>query len=379
MTTLNILMLLSTAFPPEEGIGNYVYNLSTKLVERGHKVSIITRGGLKEETFEYNSLHVIKIPFIMAYPFHVDIHGLFVNKFLKTNAQNFDLIHVHMPLAPALTKRLPIVTTFHTPHFADFYSTDLVDVNQVMIKFLEIFDYRIEKALISSSNAITAVSEGVKLDLNRYYRINPEKVKVLGNAVSDRFLKVNPSLFSQKDPLKILYVGRFDYRKGLLDLIESMKTVVRKVPQARLVLIGKGPLMSQVIKRVNELDLREKVEIKGFISRDEVLANYLSASIFVLPSHYEGMATTSLEAMACGDALVATDVRGNSDVVVPDKTGLLVPKKEPIALANAIINLLENSDLKEILAKNARKLIAEEFTWQKVTDRVIEVYFKAIK
>ena len=378
MATLNILMLLSTAFPPEEGIGNYVYNLSTKLVERGHNVSVITRGGLKEETFEYDSLRVIRVPFIMAYPFHVDIHGVFVNKFLRQLQQDLDLIHVHTPLTPSPTTQLPIVTTFHTPHFADFFSTDLVDVRQVLIKFLEIFDYRIEKSLIASSNVLSAVSEGVKLDLERYYRINPEKVRVLGNAVSDRFLKADPSLFGKKDHLKVLYVGRFDYRKGLLDLIESMKIVTRRVPRARLVLVGKGPLLPQVIKRVNELGLQEKVEIKGFISREEVLADYLSASIFVLPSHYEGMATTSLEAMSCGDAVVATDVRGNSDVIVSGKTGLLVPKKEPSALANAIICLLENLDLRERLAKNARKLIEEEFTWEKVADRVVEAYLKAI-
>jgi glycosyltransferase involved in cell wall biosynthesis len=378
VTTLNILMLHSTAFPPEEGIGNYIYNLSTKLVDRGHNVSIITRGGLKEETFEYESFRVIKVPFIMAYPFHVDIHGFFVNRLLKTIAKDFDLIHVHMPLAPALTTRLPVVTTFHTPHFADFYTTDLVDVNQVMIKFLEIFDYRVEKSLISSSNVITAVSQGVKLDLERYYRINSEKVSVLGNAVSDNFLKAIPSLFGKKDPLKILYVGRLDYRKGLLDLIEGMKTVTREIPQARLVIIGKGPLLAQMIKKIINLNLQEKILLKGFVSREDLLSEYLTSSIFVLPSHYEGMATTALEAMSCGDALIATNVRGNSDVVFPNKTGLLVPKKEPIALANAIIYLLKNSDLRETLSKNARKLIEEKFTWEGVADRVVETYFKAI-
>ena len=378
MTTLNILMLLSTAFPPEEGIGNYVYNLSTKLVERGHNVSVITRGGLKEETFEYDSLSVIRVPFIMAYPFHVDIHGVFINKFLKTIAQDLDLVHVHTPLTPSIKTQLPIVTTFHSPHFADYYSTDIVDIRQLLYKMLEVFDYRIEKSLISSSSVLSAVSQGVKLDLERYYPIETGSVRVFGNAVGDTFLQAGNSIFNKKDESLILYVGRLDYHKGLLDLIESMKFVKRRVPEAKLVVVGKGPLLPKLVKRVDELKLQKHVEVKGPVPKDEVLPYYLSASVFVIPSYHEGLPTVLLEAMACGDAVVATDVRGNSDVVVSGKTGLLVPKKEPIALANAIICLLENPDIRERLAKNARKLIEEKFTWEKVADRVVEAYLKAI-
>jgi len=378
VTNFRIAMLLSTPFPPEEGIGNYVYNLSTKLVERGHNVCVITRGGLKEETFEYDSLRVIRVPFIMAYPFHVDIHGLFVNKFLNAFERDLDLVHVHTPLPPAVRTQLPIVTTFHTPHFADFYSTDLVDIRHFLTKTLEIFDYRIEKSLISSSAVISAVSKGVKLDLEQYYRVKPGTVRIFSNAVSDRFLEVGRSP-SKKDEFLILYVGRLDYRKGLLDLIESMKLVTKRIPKARLVVVGKGPLLSQAVKRVNALKLQKHVEVKGFVTEEELLSYYLSALIFVLPSHYEGLATTSLEAMACRAAVVATDVRGNSDVVKSGQTGLLVPKKDPRSLGDAIVYLLEHPDFRERLASNARKLIEENFTWEKVTDRVLEAYSVAMR
>jgi glycosyltransferase involved in cell wall biosynthesis len=372
-------MLTSVPFPPVCGIGNYVANLSGELKKRGHDVVVVTRGTSKIQIVEYDNFVLYKLPFIKLYPFHVDIHGLFVNNFLKSYKKNIDLLHIHTPLPPAIRTQLPIVTTFHTPHFSDsVYSNDIVDFRYLLTKGLAIFDYRIEKSLISSSRVVSAVAEGVKLDLERYYPVQSGKVVVFGNGVNERFLEAGRSISRKKDGLMILYVGRLDYQKGLLDLIESMSIVARKVPQARLVLVGKGPLLPQVIKRVNELDLQEKVEIKGFESRDEVLADCLSASIFVLPSHYEGLATVLLEAMACGDAVVATDVRGNSDVVVSGKTGLLVPKKEPIALANAIICLLENPDLRERLAKNARRLIEEEFTWEKVANRVLEAYLTAI-
>lgn len=381
MPTLNVMMLLSTPFPPEEGIGNYVFNLSVKLMEHGHKVSVITRGGLKTESFQYNGISVTRIPFIMAYPFHVDIHGFFVNKFLKKFEQDLDLIHVHTPLTPAVLTQLPIVTTFHTPHFADSFSTDLVDIHHFLTKTLGIFDYRIEKSLISSSSVVSAVSEGVKLDLERFYPIKPGKIKVFGNAVSDRFLDAGRSLSIKKDNSLILYVGRLDYGKGLLDLVESMKIVTKKIPDARLVVLGKGPMLSRLVEKVAALKIQQYVEVKGFVPRESkaLLAEYLRASVFVLPSHSEGLATVCLEAMACRDAVVATDVRGNSEVVMPGKTGLLVPKKEPRALANAIEYLLENPDLRERLANNARELVEENFTWKKVTDRILEAYLTAMR
>ena len=372
-------MLLSTPFPPEEGIGSYVFNLSTKLLERGHNVTVITRGSLKRESFEYKSIRVMKIPFLMAYPFHVDINGFFANKLLKAYEKEFDLVHLHTPLVPAVSTRLPIVTTFHSPHFVDCYSIDIVDFHDLLRKALGIFDYRIEKSLIKSSSIVSAVSSGVKLDLERHYHVRHGRIRVFGNGVRDGFLEAGRSSSIVKDVSMILYVGRLEYGKGLLDLVKSMKIVNAKVPNAKLVIVGKGPLLYQLMRAIAELKLSKNVILKGFHSYDEVLSDYLRASIFVLPSHIEGLATVILEAMACKDAVVATDVRGISEVVKSGKTGLLVPKKEPIALANAIICLLENPDLRERLAKNARRLIEEEFTWEKVADRVVEAYLTAIR
>jgi glycosyltransferase involved in cell wall biosynthesis len=372
-------MLTSVPFPPVCGIGSYISNLSRKLTHEGHEVIVVTRGGPKKQVIEYDTFLVYKLPFIMAYPFHADIHGLFVNQFLKTFKQDFDLVHVHVPLPPAVKTQLPIVTTFHSPHFADFYSTDIVDINHFLTKNLEIIDYHIEKSLISSSTVLSAVSQRVKLDLESYYPIKPGTVRVFGNAPSDRFLEAGRSLSSKKDEFMILFVGRLEYDKGVLDLVESMKLVTQRIPKARLVVVGKGPLLRKVIKRVSELNLQKHVEVNGPASHDKVLQYYLSASIFVLPSYHEGLATTGLEAMACRAAVVATDVRGNSEVVKCGHTGLLVPIKEPRALGDAIVYLLEHSDLRERLASNARELIEKNFTWEKVTDRVLESYLTAIK
>jgi glycosyltransferase involved in cell wall biosynthesis len=372
-------MLLSTPFPPEEGIGNYVYNLSNKLVERGHEVIVLTRGGLKAQMLEYDKFVVFNLPFLMAYPFHVDIHGIFVNKFLNRLEEYLDIVHVHTPLTPAVSTRTPIVTTFHTPHFTDSYATGLTDIRLFLTKILGILAFRIEKSLISSSRVVSAVSKGVASDLEKSYGVKHGEVVVLGNAVSDIFLEAGRANTEQKDEAMILYIGRIEYRKGVLDLVKSMKTVTRSIPKAKLVIIGKGPLLSKVIGKVAELGLQKCVEVKGFVSRRAILETSLRASIFVVPSYYEGLPTVALEAMACQVAVIATAVRGNLEIVKHGDTGILVPPKAPKSLARAIIYLLEHPDLREELAKNARRLVERKFTWDKVADRTLTAYNTAIR
>lgn len=371
-------MLMSVPFPPEEGIGNYVYNLSCKLVEYGHEVLILTRGGLKPSEFTFKGFPVFKLPFLMSYPFHTQIHGIFINKFLNEYYKKIDLIHVHMPLVPDITPHtIPVVTTFHTPLFADSRETELVDVRSFLARLLGILSYPVECSLINKSSIVTTVSKSAALDLNSCYGIKMDSISILGNAVNDSILHNNFDL-SKKDDRLILYVGRIDYRKGVSDLVESMKFVSEKISTARLVIIGKGPLLPKLAKRISELNIQKNVVLRGFVSSQELREISLKASIFVIPSYYEGLPTTVLEAMANKLAVVATIVRGNVDVVREGKTGLLVPAKTPKSLASAILCLLEDSSLRQQLTVSARELIEEQYTWKKVFERTLAVYNKAI-
>jgi len=372
-------MLTSVPFPPVCGIGNYIYNLANKLAKRGHEVTVITRGGLKKPILEYDKFLVCKLPFVMAYPFHVDVHGIFVNRFLKEFEEYFDVLHVHTPLTPVPTTFIPMITTFHSPYFADSCVTDIVDMHSLLSKILGISSYRIEKGLISSSRIIGAVSDSVASSLVLWYGVKRSDITVFGNGVNDVFLEAGRVKTEQKDSTMILYTGRLDYQKGVLDLVESMKIVTETVPNAHLVIMGKGPLLPSVIRKVTELDLQKHIEVKGFSSHKEVLDASLRACTFVLPSYHEGLPTSVLEAMACQLAVVATAVSGSVDIVEHGKTGILVPPREPKALAHAIIYLLENQDLREKLAKSGRRLIEEGFTWAKVVDRTLAAYELAKK
>ena len=113
---MKICMILSESFPPKEGIGNYTYNLSRKLIENGHEVVIITRGSWnKIQRQVINGIEVIKAPFMPIYPIYLHVHGIFVNKVFKSLEPEIDIVHVHTPLPPLIKTSLPMVTTIHTP------------------------------------------------------------------------------------------------------------------------------------------------------------------------------------------------------------------------------------------------------------------------
>ena len=115
---MKIAMIISTPFPPEEGIGHYIYNLSKKLMENGHKITVITRGSFKTKIEFFEGIRVIKVPFIPLYPFHIHIHKFFVNRIFKSIENEFDLIHFHTPLPPV---NQYIITSYnHNSWFNDW-------------------------------------------------------------------------------------------------------------------------------------------------------------------------------------------------------------------------------------------------------------------
>lgn len=129
---------------------------------------------------------------------------------------------------------------------------------------------------------------------------------------------------------------------------------------------------------INELGLKKNIYFAGFVDRSKLLEYYQNATIYVLPSYYEGLPTTLLEAMSCGIPSIATDVEGSSELISDGETGLLVPPRNPKRLAEAILRLLEAEELRQKLGDNARKHIVNNYDWEIITDSVEKVYEKCI-
>jgi len=374
---MNICVITSAKFPPEEGIGNYIYNMSREFIKKGHNVSVITRGNLQKTHFEtYDGIKIYKVPFLFLYPFHVHIHGIFLNKFLKSIENNFDIIHVHSPLPPLIKSKLPVMITFHSPMKSGASVLKVTDLFSLATKFqAKYISYPLEIKLINNSSIVTAVSSTVSKNLEEY-ELKAENIKLVYNGVDQNSFFPSDKKTNEK---YILYTGRISYGKGLVELIDCAIEVCRVRRDINFILAGDGPLLPNLKKKIIDKNLQNRIKFSGQVDRKTIISLYQNATIFAFPSYYEGLPGSLLEAMACQLPIVATEVPGNIELIEHNKNGVLVPPKDSSALFRAIMDLLDEPDKRKNLGKNARVTIENKFTWDAVSNRILSYYESILK
>lgn len=167
-------------------------------------------------------------------------------------------------------------------------------------------------------------------------------------------------------------VAALDPDKGQRYLVDAAHLVVRKVPDARFLIVGQGELEPTLRQQIKHLHLEKHVFLTGF--RSDVLSLQKGFDVFVMTSVSEGLGTSALDAMACGRPVVATQVGGLPEVVDHRETGLLVPARDPASLAEAIIDLLQDRTLREQYGNAARERAREQFSVDRMIDETVEVY-----
>ena len=185
---------------------------------------------------------------------------------------------------------------------------------------------------------------------------------------------------------KILFVGRHIERKGICYLIEAAKHLPRDQFEIRIVGVGDltDKLKAQAAEVAKSTDAAEII-FTGKLSPEALANEYRTANVFTLPAivdskgDTEGLGVVLIEAMELGLPVVASNVGGIPDVVVDGVSGILVPEKDPEALAGAYRRLAAEPELVKQLLAGAQKRIAECFSWDKIVERQIDSYKKIIR
>jgi len=173
----------------------------------------------------------------------------------------------------------------------------------------------------------------------------------------------------------VLFIGRLLAHKGVRELVAAMRLVRREIPDARLILAGELDTANPSSVRPEELDgwiLEGFVESPGHV--DDIRDVMRRAAVVCLPSYREGLPKALLEAAACQRAIVATDVPGCRSAVVSGETGILVPARDPEALARALVALLVDPALCEAYGRAGRCYVAQRFSERAVQDATFRVY-----
>lgn len=177
------------------------------------------------------------------------------------------------------------------------------------------------------------------------------------------------------DPVVVAMVSRMLWDKGVRDLVEAARILMQHEHNVRIRLVG--PMDASNPSSIPETNLKAWVA-EGIVEwsgpTSDVASVWANAHIGVLPSYREGLPKSLLEAAACGRPLIATDVPGCRDVVVHEETGLLVPPKNPRALAEAIVRLARDAPLRARLGNAARERVKAHFSVEQVVEQTLSLY-----
>lgn len=243
----------------------------------------------------------------------------------------------------------------------------------------------IDRIMANWTDKIVANSYSVKEFTILYEGLNPSNFTVVHNGIDSKRFSSNlinrktkkPELGIENSTPTLVIVGRFTTQKGHRHLIEALPAVVEKFPKLKLLIVGDDSPFDVSTKEetfhlVDTLGLMEKVVFLG--ERKDVPEILCAADIFVLPSLWEGFGLVIAEAMAAGIPVIASKIDGIPEVVKDGVTGILVPPKNPDALSNAIIHLLNKPNKAKAMGQAGKERVERYFTVDEMVIRWDELY-----
>lgn len=377
---------VSKEFPPFFGVGvgggggvsTYVYQVSRAMAAAGHEVHVFTtRTGPLDESHNPPGVEVHRLPYTFPNPGRTGLvvdwasanecyqtARLFLEELLTfTGSASLDLVEFPENGAPAWLTLLddrwtvPSVVNCHTPYWiARFYA----DRPPQHAEILEVLQLETADAVVSPSAALARriaqeVARPEPIEILRH----PFQVKDLGEA------------FAPPAGKTMLFVGRLELRKGVVDLIDAAANVLIRDPAAELVLVaadtdgapGGGSLRAYLAARLPAA-VRDRVTFAGHAPTEMLGAYYRRAAFCVFPSLFDNFPNVCLEAMAAGRACIVGDDSGMVEIV--GDTGLAVPPRSPEKLATAMRLLLDNPERCRRLSRAAYERVRARFSAEKV-------------
>ena len=244
---------------------------------------------------------------------------------------------------------------------------------------LDVYPNRSELAMCRLANRladrVTANSEAVKRHVHHVEGCPLERIIVIPNGIDlARVMTEAPeghAPLADSRPV-IGTIGRLSKKKGQEDLLSAAALILTRMPEARVVLVGDGPLGGELRQQARDLGIENRVRFLGAVADGAALLPLLD--VYVLPSHIEGMSMGLIEAMAAGRPIVATDTGGNAENVIDGVSGLIVPPRTPGRLADAILTLLKDPERARAMGAAARQRVREHFTVDSMVQRLERLY-----
>src|SRR5687768_5762038 len=389
------ILHIVTAFPRQAGdpIAPWLLELLRRLHARGHEIDVLAssyRGlgdqdhdGIRVHRFRYFPARWERLtheetapdrmrrsPLYAVMPSFFLVAGM-LRAWQLARHSRFDVVHVHWPMPMALlgwaarrARPTPMVTTF--------YGIELRWV-QSRLPFLR---WLVRWAARASAQAV-AISSYTARELRKFVEVPIEVIPYTAELPPPATVPLD-----DRRERSILFVGRLIERKGVNHLIRALGNV-RQRTLARLVVVGDGPERARLEQLARDAGVHDAVEFRGRVSDEELRLAYARADAFVLPSvldarqDTEGLGVVLLEAMNYAVPVIASDIGGIPDIVEHERTGLLVPPANDVALGSALSRVLTDPELSRTLGEAGRRRLHDAFSWRHIVDRWEAVYGRA--
>lgn len=348
--------------PEAGGAEVHLHEILAHLVRWGHSVTQISAGSpdcMPEE--QIDGIRILR----RGHWFDANLTiPLFARRHMRHNTYDVVLEDINkLPFFMPLYTRVPVIPVI--PHL--FGGTAFRETNWAIASYVYLFERFIP--VLFRNNHFIVISPSTKDDLVSR-GIAPERISVvLCGLDQGRYRDLGLERF---DRPTIVHLGRLRKYKSVDVVMRSMRSILREVPDARLVIIGEGPYKRKLTSLAGRLDFGNAIEFKGYMDY-ESLVEYLNRShLLVNPSPKEGWGLTVVEANACGVPVVASDRPGLRDSVWNGETGLLVPYGDVEAFARASLHILTDKELWRRMSSRAIERVGE-LTWERCSREIAEL------
>jgi len=377
------ICLVTHYFPPHKGgIEKVSYEQSKRLTQSGYQIDVLTSKYNGRNTHPQKGINIYHYPSLnIAKRFGVPYPIISLNAY-KTFTQlikKCDLVHAHGHVYMSSYMAGKVAKKYKKPFIVTQHNT-FIDYQSILNILEHLNDFIIGKSVLKRADRIVTVS---KETMKYVLRLGADKSKtsVIYNGVNTvTFHPVNKGESRKKLGLPknrkiILSVRRLVYKNGLDTLIESVPLLTRDHPNILFVVAGKGPSRKLIEDRIKELGIDSNIKLTGFVPDRLLPVYYDAADYFVLPSASgEGLPLVLLEGMACGLPVIATTVGGTPEIIKHMKNGVLVPPRNPEAMAEAMSKLLSEERLGPTIGEEARKIVENRFTWAENLRQLQKIY-----
>jgi len=400
------LCIITHSYPRFEGDwrSNFIESLARAYAKNAVDVTVfvpyavnfnrepIDDDGVKIVSYKYvpfRSLHTIGYGHSMKADLIIDVQDLLLMPFLLfvgmirfaalLRKEKFDVIQAHWAVPNTLIAVFGRALAFSRAKiFTSFPGSDVTVITRLG------WIGRIFAKIIARSDYLSCNSSDLKEDLVKA-GLDENKVDFVIYGVDDQkiFFSENERTALRRawgvsgDDSVLLLIGRFVPKKGFSTAFQALKYITERRKNVKLVVVGDGPLKSEYLAILEKDRTGSYVKFVGEIPTHELRNYYSACDIFLMPSRRlpsDGLNVVVPEAMACGRAIVASRVGGNDLVVFDGINGYLHDENDPKQLAQCVLKLVEDPELKNEMGSNSLKLVRDRFTWNAIVKYYLERY-----